>query len=105
MEWLIEGYSKESGIPFNLPENRKKIVLSARQHLLKQAEQRKSWAKQTNELIEKFEIPGMQIRVSRVIGKDTLERWLEINKLPEKGLIEIAGKKIEISYGCLYGFE
>jgi|GEM_PF-2832369 len=96
MDWLIDEYATESGIPFNQPEKKIKIFLKAKKHLLKLAEQRKSWANNTNELIEKFEIQDMEIRVSKDIGKKAIEKFLEKNQLPHKGLIEISGKKMEI---------
>jgi len=96
MEWLLEGYSKASGWDISQGGLRKKVVLSGIQQLKKHAEQRQSWARDTNELIEKFDQDDLEIRVSREIGKGAVDKFLETNKIPRAGQVEIAGKKLEM---------
>lgn len=95
-EWLLEAYSLESGMNFREGVLRRAVLASGVRQSKKQAEQRRSWAAETNELIEKFEHNGAEIRVSREIGRELLEKFLAQNLLPASGTVEISGKKLEL---------
>ena len=95
MDILLEEYSRQAGADFAAGVGRERVVLSAVAQLKKQAEQRQNWADKSNELIDKFEKNGSDLRVSREIGKANLEK-LAASLLKEGETIEIAGKKLEL---------
>ena len=95
-EWLLETYSEASGMNFREGVLRRAVLASGARQSKKQAEQRRSWAAKSNELIEKFEREGAEIRVSRELGRAALENFLAQNHLPDSGVVEVSGKKLEL---------
>jgi len=96
LETIFERYSKESGLEFRKGALRQSALLSGVRQLKKVAEKMQNWADKTNELIEKFDKEGMELRVSRSIGKDALEKLLVLGRLGKMAEVEVSGKKMEL---------
>ncbi len=96
MEWFLEEYSKTAGDDFSKGRLRRKVILSGIRQLKRHAEKRQSWAKDTNELIEKFKTAGLELRVSREPGKSAVETFLESTHLPDHGVIAIGNNNLEM---------
>jgi hypothetical protein len=96
LETLFEQYSKESGLDFSSGESRKLALLSGVRQLKKVADKMQNWADKTNELIEKFDKEGMELRVSRSVGKEALEKLPVLGRLAKSDEIEVSGKRMEL---------
>jgi len=94
LDFLLEQYSKQSGLEFSRGQLRVRAMLGGVRQAKKQAEARKSWAKASNELIEKFEFTGATVRMSRELERDAIEKFLA--RMPARGPWEISGKQLEI---------
>jgi len=96
LETLFERYSRESGLDFRKGALRQAALLSGVRQLKKVADKMQNWADKTNELIEKFEKEGMELRVSRSVGKDALEKLLVPGRLGKMDEVEVSGTKMEL---------
>ena len=81
LSWFLEAYYSQAGLRIKREKFFLQVILSARKQLVKQAEQRKSWAKDTNELIERYFIQGWEVRRFKTIDAKWLEQGLKARRL------------------------
>ena len=96
LETLFGQYSKESSLDFRAGALRQAALLCGVRQLKKVADKMQNWADKTNELIEKFDKEGMELRVSRSVGKDALTKLLVLGRLGKMDEVEVSGKKMEL---------
>ena len=71
-----------------------RVIKAGRRELLKSGERAKNWAKDTNELIERFIVDDKEVRLYRTINKQEIRSWLKKAEPDKQKELVINGKSI-----------
>ena len=96
MSWFLEEYYSRASLKIKREEFFSRVILSGRKHLLKLAKQRKSWAEDTNELIERYFVSEWEVRRFKSIDPKWLEQRLKNHQLKPGQSLDWQGNQLKI---------